>query len=126
MVAHASPVFPREREPYPHGETVTHRRLVASGDDGYGTPIKEWVSTDWEGVGFAPGGSVETLANGSTRVVSDATIYDPLCREAGAGDEFIVRGQKYYVDGESSGVWVNPITGWAGGSVVTLKAVSGG
>lgn len=127
MVAHSSPLYPRTREPYPHGETVVHHRLVVvDDDDGYGQPVEEWVDAAWEGVGFAPGTSDEPLSGGSTRVVTQARIYDPMCRAVDSGDEFTVRGRRYAVDGDASGVWTNPITGWSPGSVVELKAVSGG
>jgi hypothetical protein len=112
---------------FPHGETVVRLRLVTVPDDsGFGQDTQEWVEEPWEGVAFAPGQSVETLDDGSTRVATKATIYDRLGRTADVRDKFIARGVEYGVNGDASGMWASPFSGWQAGSVVALQAVSGG
>jgi hypothetical protein len=112
---------------FPHGETVTVRRLVTVPDDsGFGQDYQEWQEETWSGVAFAPAGSTETLADGSTRVEVRATLYDPLGRVPGVRDQIVARGVTYAVNGEASGMWRNPWTGWDAGSTVSLEAVTGG
>lgn len=112
---------------FPRGETVTVRRLVTVPDDsGFGQEYEEWQDEAWAGVAFAPGSSSEPLTDGSTRVATKATIYDPLGRTLDSRDRVVARGVEYAVDGDASGMWHHPMTGWDAGSVITLEAVSGG
>lgn len=113
---------------FAHGETVTRHVYSESGgeDDGYGQADPDFTDEVWANVGFAPGLSDEPIAGGSTRTTAMATLYDPLSRPVDARDEFTVRGVRYMVDGDASGVWRSPFTGWSPGGTVTLKAVSGG
>lgn len=111
---------------FERGETVTRHVYVPGADDGYGEGPPTFTDEVWSNVGFAPGGSAEPLRGGSTRVTTDATLYDPLSRAVDPRDQFTVRGRRYMVDGDASGAWVNPFTGRAPGGTVTLKAVAGG
>ena len=108
------------------GESVTRHVYVPGVDDGYGEALPSFEDEVWTGVAFAPGSSSEPLRGGSTRVVTSATLYDPLSRPVDPLDQFTVRGRRYMVDGDASGAWVNPFTGWTPGGTVSLKAVSGG
>ena len=112
---------------FPRGESITVRRQVKVPDDsGFGQDYEEWQEETWEGVAFAPGTSTETLADGSTRVETKATIYDPQGRVPDVRDRIVARGTTYGVDGDASGMWHHPMSGWDAGSVITLKAVTGG
>lgn len=78
-----------------------------------------------EGVAVAPYQVSEGEAGLSERVVSRVVIYvDPSVGVA-ASDEVTVRGERLAVDGDASGGWVSPFTGWSPGSAVTLKRVTG-
>lgn len=115
-----------------HGETVTRHPWQVGTDDGYGsTPggfgtDELWDAGKGEGIAYAPAGSTETLADGSTRVTTRATLYDPLARSVGPRDQFTVRGRRYAVDADASGPWIHPMTGWTPGGTIALKAVGGG
>ena len=111
---------------FPRGETVTRHVFTPGEDDGYGPGPGTFADESWAGVAFAPAGAVEQLADGSSRVIATATLYDPLARPVDPRDEFTVRGVRYGVDAEASGAWRNPFTGWTPGGTVALKAVSGG
>lgn len=111
---------------FKHGEAVTRHVWAEGVDDGYGTGPGGFTDEPWTNVGFAPAGSTERLADGSTRVITTATLYDPLARPVTAQDEFTVRGRRYTVDADASGLWRSPFTGWSPGGTVALKAVSGG
>lgn len=116
---------------FPHGESVTRHPWVIGEDDGYGAsegfgPDELWDASKGEGIAYAPAGSTATLADGSTRVNTRATLYDPLARPVGPRDRFTARGRLFAVDADGSGPWVNPMTGWTPGGTVALKAVTGG
>lgn len=111
---------------FTHGETVTRHAYSPGEDDGYGQAAPSYTDEVWAGVGFAPGRSSEPLRNGSTRVETTATLYDPQGRPVSPLDEFTVRGERYVVDGDASGQWANPFTGWFPGSAISLRRVTGG
>lgn len=117
---------------FAHGETVTRHVYTPGAEDEYGGNLppswraEVWDAAKGEGVAYAPAGATETLAGGDTRLTVSATLYDPLARPVGPRDEFTVRGRRFAVDADASGPWINPWTGWAPGSTVALKAVSGG
>lgn len=111
---------------FKHGEAVTRHVWAEGVDDGYGQGPPTFTDESWTNVAFAPAGSTETLADGSTRVITTATLYDPLARPVTAQDEFTVRGRRYRVDADASGLWRSPFTGWSPGGTVALKAVAGG
>ena len=111
---------------FPHGEVVTRHVFTQGEDDGYGPGPGVFEDEVWSGVAYAPAGATEQLADGSTRVIATATLYDPLARPVDPRDEFTVRGVRFMVDASASGVWHNPFTGWTPGGTVSLKAVSGG
>lgn len=108
------------------GETVVRQKYTVGPKDDYGQTVVSYVDETWENVAFAPGLSDEPKAGGSTRVVTPATLYDPLARPVDPRDRFIVRGRTYMVDGDGSGAWANPWTGHSPGGTVTLRAVNGG
>lgn len=111
---------------FPNGESVVRHVYAAGVDDGYGTGPGSFEDEVWTGVAYAPAGATEQLADGSTRVIATATLYDPLARPVDPLDEFTVRGVRFMVDASASGVWRSPFTGWQPGGTISLKAVSGG
>ena len=108
---------------FAHGEAVTRHAYSPGEEDGYGQAAPTYTDEVWTGVAFAPGQSSEPLRNG---VETTATLYDPQGRAVSPLDEFTVRGERYMVDGDTSGQWANPFTGWMPGSVISLRRVSGG
>lgn len=111
---------------FPHGETVVRHPWMEGADDGYGISGAWGPDETWAGVAVAPGSSSEPLADGSTRVITSMALYDSMAREVGPRDEFTVRGRRWAVDADGSGAWRSPWTGWTPGSVVQLRAVTGG
>lgn len=116
---------------YPHGETVTRLRGVASANPYSAAP----TDVDWanptslviEGVAFDPGGSAEPIsAESDMRVITQPTIYDPSYADVTAGDRVVraLTGKTYEVDGDPA-QWRSPYTGWAPGQVIKLKIVEG-
>lgn len=109
-----------------HGEAVLLHRYVGLIRNAHGQSVKQFAEpVPIKGVGIAPGASSEPAQGVSYRVVSGMTIYAPSGTEIDAQDELTVRGKRYSVDGESSGEWINPFTGWSPGGAVALKRVTG-
>lgn len=108
------------------GESVIHHVFEENGEDEYGKVLESWRDETWDGVAFAPDGSAEPVNDNLTRVETSGVIYDPAGRFASSRDEFTVRGERYYVVGEGSGVWTHPLTGWSPGSTINLKKITGG
>lgn len=114
--------------PFPYGETVTRLRATSSLDP----YSNEQSSADWttpdeltiDGCAFDPGGSTEPVEVGRTSVETSPTVYAPTDADITAADRVIVRGRTWQVDGDPA-QWVHPMTGWAAGLVVKLKAVEG-
>lgn len=113
---------------FPHGETVTRLR---------GTPIVspysgETTGTSWAspdaleipGCGFNPGGSSQPVEPGRDAVITKPEVYAPADVDVHAGDRVVARGRTYDVEGDPA-EWRNPFTGWAPGTVITLKIVEG-
>lgn len=105
---------------------VTRIRPTASGTDRYGSPVMVDVETVLpQAAGFAPGGSSEPAEVGRAPVITEPSLYfwesaPDLLR----GDRVRVAGEEFAVEGAPAS-WFHMFTGWAAGTVVTLKAVSG-
>lgn len=111
---------------FSHAESVVRHAYSPGKPDDYGQVTLGYIDEMWSGVAFAPGRSDEPFRSGGTRMETTATLYDPAGRPVHPLDEFTVRGVRYQVDGDAAGVWVNPFTGWAPGSTIALKRVTGG
>lgn len=76
-------------------------------------------------VAVAPYQVSENASGLSERVESRVVIYVDPEIQISSSDEVTVRGNRLTVDGDASGDWVNPFTGWSPGAAVTLKRVTG-
>ncbi len=109
-----------------HGESVVLHRYLGQIRNASGQTVKQFADDmSVHGVAVAPGGGSEPSQGLSYRVVSKMTIYVPSSVSISPQDEVTVRGKRYGVDGDASGGWVSPFTGWSPGSAVTLKRVTG-
>lgn len=111
---------------FPHGESVTLHRYAGQARNAHGQVVVSWHPDEVvPGVAVAPGSSVEPRDAGSYRVVTQMTLYMPPGVTVDPRDQITVRGVRYGIEGDMSGEWRNPFTGWSPGSAVTLKKVSG-
>lgn len=109
-----------------HGETVLLHRFTGSGRDSHNNVVPAYADPETiDGVAVAPGSSSEPRNGASQRVITQMSIYPPAGLVVDPRDQFTVRGKRYAVEGDMSGAWVDPFTGWAPGSEVTLKRVTG-
>jgi hypothetical protein len=111
---------------FPHGDTVILHRFAGTTRNAHGQTVTAWAPDESvPRVAVAPGSSTEAAAGGSSTVVTQLTIYLPPGVTVSAQDQVTVRGERYSVDGDKSGEWVNPFTGWSPGSALALKRVTG-
>lgn len=109
-----------------HGESVLLHRYLGAGRDSHGNVIPSYAPpVTVAGVGVAPGSSSEPRSGGSSRVITGMAIFLPPDVSVNPQDQITVRGQLYMVEGDMSGAWANPFTGWNPGAEVTLKRVTG-
>lgn len=102
---------------------VVRLRLEQTGEDRYGDPVWEDVSTDLPPALFAPGGVEEPVEPGRAPVVSEPTLYwRNAWPDVIASDRLTVRGKTYSVEGEPAD-WRGARVG---GLVVRLKLVEEG
>lgn len=111
---------------FPFGETVTVQRPTEYSD--YGDPLAPAEFT-LSGVAFAPRSSTE-LSNQRNTVIVGMTMYAPYGSDVRPIDTIIRTNpvtsetETYNVDGEV-GPWLHPLTGWAAGTEVALRRVTG-
>lgn len=111
---------------YPFGESVVVHRFKESIRNAHGQSVKvfhpdELVSR----VAVAPRSTAEPDNGISERVIYPMSLYFEPGFALSALDEVTVRGERFAIDGGVSGEWVNPFTGWAPGSEIRLKRVTG-
>lgn len=110
-----------------HGESVTFLHPSTTADE-YHNQVPDWsapIRTVVDGVGVEPRPAGERTLDARNATVSGFTLYlppgvtslDPL-------DRVEVRGRTLDVDGDVAD-WRSPFTGWAPGSVVQTKVVTG-
>jgi hypothetical protein len=109
------------------GETITRQRATATVNVYSGqSDALNWSSPSTltvSGVLVAPAGTTEPLEVGRSEVDTDLTLYLPHGADVRPLDRVVVRGVTYDVQGER-GDWTGA-TGWAAGSVVTVRKVAG-
>ena len=111
--------------PFPFGEPVDVLRRVTSTDR-----YNNKVTVSWQNVGSVVGCGVaprvlpEVSGDGREGVTVGFTVFMPFGSNVGAHDRLVVRGVTVEVDGEPVS-WVNPMTGWAPGDVVSTRWVEG-
>ena len=111
---------------FPFGETVVLHRFKENGRNPQGYPVKVFYPDETvEKVAVAPYRTVERPDGITERVIELPALYVPPGLNVKPEDEATVRGERYAVDGGVSGEWVNPFTGWAPGSEIRLKRVTG-
>lgn len=115
---------------YPFGETVTHLDgtvvgLDSDNNDVYTFPVK----AVYEGIAVAPQDGNGTSGNErlyqQDQVITGLALYGiPASATVAATDRFIVRGDTWEVSGAPQ-YYLNPLTGWSPGYVVSLSKVTG-
>ena len=109
---------------FPHGETVQRLAFVSLTRDAHGVEVITRADpVDVDGVGFDPGGTYETNAEG-VRIVTQPTLYVAFQQAAHPLDQWTCRGKRYDVDGDAT-QRLNPFTGWQAGQAIKLKRVIG-
>lgn len=113
---------------FPHGETVTRQRGVATVDpySGEATGV-DWTTPDEleiPGCAFNPGRSTEPVQDARTAVITEPEVYAPFGSDVRAGDRLVVRGVTFDVQG-NPGDWRSPFTGWEAGMAIPLKRTEG-
>lgn len=109
---------------FPHGETVQRLAFVSLTRDAHGVEVITRADpVDVDGAGFDPGGSYETLPDG-TRIVTQPELYVGFAQATHPLDQWACRGKRYDVDGDAA-QWLNPFTGWQAGQAIKLKRVTG-
>lgn len=109
-----------------HGETVTFLHPSTMTDE-YHNTVTSWVTptlTVVAGVGVEPRPAGERTLDARNATVSGFTLYLPAGTVVDPNDRVEVRGRTLEVDGDVAD-WVNPFTGWAPGSVLQTKVVTG-
>lgn len=104
------------------GETAIRRRREQTGTDRAGGPIYTWAATTIPtGCAFDPGGTREPLEVGRAQVITTPKAYFPTVVDVVAGDELVIRGRIWTVQGDPA-VWISPFRSSVGGTVVELQA----
>ena len=108
------------------GEPATRRRRELTGYDSANRPLYEWVSTILPvGCALDPGGSREPVEVGRAQVITTPKAYFRETVDVVAGDELIIRGRVWKVDGDPA-QWVSPFGSGLAGTVVELTATEEG
>lgn len=100
-------------------ESITQIRQSSSGTDAYGEPIIVTTETTLEAVVAARTGS-KTVGAAEITVTSGLTLYLPPDTDIQNDDIFVVRGERYVLDGEPFD-WRNPFGAWTPGTVIDLQ-----
>jgi hypothetical protein len=100
-------------------ESITQIRQSSSGTDAYGEPIIVTTEIPLTGIVAARTGS-KTVGAAEITVTSGLTLYLPPATEIKVDDVFVVRGERYVVDGEPFD-WRNGLGNWTPGTVIDLQ-----
>lgn len=114
--------------PIPYGETVTLLRTGSTTHDEYGNDVLDESSSVIRDVAVWPRTSSETTgennAGDRNQTIIGLTLLIPPGIAVRSTDRFVVRGERYEVDGEP-GVWRSYLTNTQAGTQVTLTRVEG-
>jgi hypothetical protein len=100
-------------------ESITQIRQSSAGTDAYGEPIIVTTEIVVEAYVGARTGS-RTVGAGEVTVISGLDVFLPSGTEVQNNDVFVVRGERYVLDGESFD-WRNGLGNWNPGTVVSLQ-----
>lgn len=98
---------------------ITQIRQSSSGTDQYGEPIIVTTEIELEAKVAARTGS-KTVGAAEITVTSGLTVYLPPDTDVQNDDVFVVRGERYVLDGESFD-WRNELGSWTPGTVIDLQ-----
>lgn len=99
--------------------SITQIRQSSSGTDQYGEPIIVTTEIELEAKVAARTGS-KTVGAAEITVTSGLTVYLPPNTDVQNDDVFVVRGERYVLDGESFD-WRNELGNWTPGTVIDLQ-----
>lgn len=99
--------------------SITQIRRSSSGTDQYGEPIIVTTEIELEAKVAARTGS-KTVGAAEITVTSGLTVYLPPNTDVKNDDVFVVRGERYVLDGESFD-WRNELGNWNPGTVIDLQ-----
>ena len=100
-------------------ESITQIRRSSSGTDPYGEPIIITTEFVIQAYVAARTGS-RTVGAGEVTVISGLDIYLPSNTTVLNDDVFVIRGERYVLDGEAFD-WRNGLGNWNPGTVVSLQ-----
>ena len=100
-------------------ESITQIRQSSAGTDSYGEPIVVTTEILLTGVVAARTGS-KTVGAAEILVTSGLTLYLAPNTEIQIKDVFVVRGDRYVLDGEPFD-WRNGLGHWTPGTVIDLQ-----
>lgn len=98
--------------------------LRSAGLDDYGDPLDEPTRETVSNVALGPSESDRERAASPNQTISRATAYVPGHVELASRDAVELFGDRWEVEGEPS-FSPSPFTGWAPGTVIELKRVTG-
>lgn len=105
-------------------ESTTQIRQSSSGIDEYGEPII--VTTEFEVLAaVAARTGSRTVGAGEVTVISGLDLYLPANTTVQNDDVFVIRGERYVLDGEAFD-WRNSLGHWTPGTVVSLQKETNG
>lgn len=100
-------------------ELITQIQQSSSGTDPYGEPIIVTTEIELSAIVAARTGS-RTVGAGEVTVTSGLNLYLPPATNIKNDDVFIIRGERYVLDGEAFD-WRNGLGSWTPGTVVSLQ-----
>jgi len=100
-------------------ESITQIRQSSNGTDAYGEPIITTTEIALNAIVAARTGS-KTVGAAEITVTSGLTLYLPPATSIQVDDVFVVRGERYVVDGEPFD-WRNGLGNWTPGTVIDLQ-----
>ena len=100
-------------------ESITQIRQSSSGTDAYGEPIIVTTEIELAGIVAARTGS-KTVGAAEITVTSGLTVYLPPATDVKVDDIFVIRGERYVLDGEPFD-WRNGLGNWTPGTVIDLQ-----
>ena len=112
---------------FTHGETVTLHKYTLKGTNAHGQETYGFVDQKIDNVAVFSGTTNEVTDGNGVRLSTGIKLI--IEREdivVTSKDKVTVRGFKYDVDGNSSGVRVNPFTGTSFGTRIQLRRTTGG
>jgi hypothetical protein len=105
-------------------ESITQIRQSSSATDSHGLPIYVETEIALQGIVAARSSSLVTEADALT-ITQGLTLYLASGTDVQDGDRFLVRGQRYVIDGESFD-WRDGLGAWNPGVVVNLTREQNG